>query len=201
MSPSVPTKTRSTRVGQTLLTWDLEGSRRFIARRPLAEPAEPAVVAVLSPTGEAVAYTGCGRSAAWQPAVPRRRDRSRRPPRRSRHMVRRRTAWRPDGTRYATAGDDGFVRVWDWRTRPADRRTARRRRTRQRTGLHRRRPATCRRRTNGHSVHDRRRDAGARRKPVELDQAIASCRPARTTTPPSCSAWIASGWSTSKTAG
>ena len=25
-------------------------------------------------------------------------------------------AWRPDGRRFATAGDDGFVRVWDWRT-------------------------------------------------------------------------------------
>ena len=25
-------------------------------------------------------------------------------------------AWRPDGQRFATAGDDGFVRVWDWRT-------------------------------------------------------------------------------------
>ena len=46
------------RSGRTLLTWDLDGDRRFIARLPLAEPAAPADGARASPTGEAVAYAG-----------------------------------------------------------------------------------------------------------------------------------------------
>ncbi len=106
-----------TGVGQTLLTWDLEGSRRFIARRPLAEPAEPAVVAVPSPTGEAVAYTGCGTiggvaalqflDVATGRAGPRDEAGT---------WCDAATAWRPDGTRYATAGEDGVVRIWDWRS-------------------------------------------------------------------------------------
>ena len=44
-----------TAAGRTLLTWDLTGQRRFIARRPLAERARPAW-AQASPTGDAVAY-------------------------------------------------------------------------------------------------------------------------------------------------
>ena len=46
-----------TTAGRTVLTWDLTGQRRFIARRPLAERAEPAW-AHASPTGDAVAYLG-----------------------------------------------------------------------------------------------------------------------------------------------
>jgi WD40 repeat protein len=97
----------------TLLTWDLQGERRWIPNLPVAEPVRHATASALgSPTGEAVAYisspfsvqfldvaTGhpgpvidaaVGDFGAW--------------------------SWRPDGRRFATAGDDGFVRVWDWRT-------------------------------------------------------------------------------------
>ena len=97
----------------TLLEWDLQGRRRWIPQHPLGEPVTiDAVTLVVSPTGEAVAYiafpftvqfidvatgqaspvikaTG-GDFGAW--------------------------AWRPDGRRFATAGSDGYVRVWDWRT-------------------------------------------------------------------------------------
>ena len=81
---------------------------------PLGEPVTiGAVTLVASPTGEAVAYIAFpftvqfidvasgqaspvieaddgGDFGAW--------------------------AWRPDGQRFATAGSDGYVRVWDWRT-------------------------------------------------------------------------------------
>ena len=110
-------KTLYTGVGQTLLTWDLEGSRGFIARRSLAEPAEPAVVAVPSPTGEAVAYTGCGTIggvAALQFLDVATRGAG--PPDEHGPRGDRATARRPARKRYATAGNDGVVRVWDWRT-------------------------------------------------------------------------------------
>ena len=96
-----------------LLTWDLQGERRWIPRLPLNEPVTTDTTALqASPTGEAVAYigdpwfvqfmdvatgragpridTGHGRWGAW--------------------------AWRPDGRLFATAGPDGFVRVWEWAT-------------------------------------------------------------------------------------
>ena len=44
-----------TTAGRTMLTWDLTGQRRFIARRPLADRAAQAW-AQASPTGDAVAY-------------------------------------------------------------------------------------------------------------------------------------------------
>jgi WD40 repeat protein len=95
-----------------LLTWDLVGDRRFIQRRAFTEPAEPASGASVSPTGDALAYVGgvdelqfvdleTGRAG---PLVD------------SGHGFWGWTRWRPDGRRFATAGDDGFVRIWDWHT-------------------------------------------------------------------------------------
>ena len=76
----------------------------------------PALGAVASPTGDAVAYTaadvgGTARcsSSTSRPAAP---AASSTPAMAAEGWF----AWRPDGRRFATAGDDGFVRVWDWRT-------------------------------------------------------------------------------------
>ena len=106
-----------TGVGQTLLTWDLEGSRRFIARRPLAEPAAGAAVVEPSPTSEAVAYTGCSTVGGLAPLQFLDVGTGRAGPRIETGVwCDGGTAWRPDGVTYATAGEDGFVRIWDWRT-------------------------------------------------------------------------------------
>jgi WD40 repeat protein/DNA-binding SARP family transcriptional activator/energy-coupling factor transporter ATP-binding protein EcfA2 len=103
--------------GRTLLTWDLEGGRRFIARHPAPERATRAIRAGISPTGEAVAYTGCSTAGGPAPLDFLDLGAGRAGP-----VIETgvwcdgASAWRPDGDRYATAGDDGFVRVWNWRT-------------------------------------------------------------------------------------
>ena len=73
-----------TAAGRTLLIWDLIGERRFIARRPLAERAEPAW-AQASPTGDAVAYIGRRHNSAQLRRPP---DRSKRTPHRERRWLR-----------------------------------------------------------------------------------------------------------------
>jgi WD40 repeat protein/DNA-binding SARP family transcriptional activator len=100
-----------TTAGRTLLTWDLAGDRRFIARHPFAEPARPAEGTMASPTGDAVAYLGADelqfvdlRTGRAGPYID------------TGHGHWGWFAWRPDGSQFATTGDDGFVRLWDWRT-------------------------------------------------------------------------------------
>ena len=141
--------------GQTLLTWDLEGSRRFIARHPLTEPAEPAVAAMPSPTGEAIAYSGCGTIGGQTPLQFLDVDTGRAGPR---HRERRRCdgacAWRPDGD-LVRHGRRRRVRPGlGLAYRPGGQRATGGRRTRRRIGLHKRRAATRRRRTDGHHLHD-----------------------------------------------
>jgi WD40 repeat protein/DNA-binding SARP family transcriptional activator len=99
-----------------LLTWDLVGDRRFIPRRLLNASVAPAQGADISPTGDAVAYTGClTEDVAALQFLDIARDRAG-PLIDTRHRCYGFWTWRPDGRRYATAGDDGFVRVWDWQT-------------------------------------------------------------------------------------
>ena len=107
--------------GQAVLTWDLTGERRFIRRLPLVEPAAPwgpsAGGAEGSPVGDAVAYTGC--LADDGPALLQFLDLGTGragPLIDTGHRCYGSFVWRPDGARYATAGYDGFVRVWDWHT-------------------------------------------------------------------------------------
>ena len=107
--------------GQAVLTWDLTGERRFIRRLPLVEPAAPwgpsAGGAEGSPAGDAVAYTGC--LADDGPALLQFLDLGTGragPLIDTGHRCYGSFVWRPDGALYATAGYDGFVRVWDWHT-------------------------------------------------------------------------------------
>jgi len=97
-----------------MLAWDLRGDRRWIALRRSAGPtAIGADTTLASPTGEAVAYIAVDSAAiqfldlATGRAGPR-IDTG--------HGHFGDWAWSPDGHHFATAGADGFVRVWDWRT-------------------------------------------------------------------------------------
>ncbi len=147
-----------TAAGRTMLTWDLTGQRRFIARRPLPERGRHDW-ATASPTGDAVAYMGTH----TRVAVRRARDRPNRTPRRHRPWLlglvlvavgratlrhRRRRRVRPDL---------GLAHRTD------DHRAPRRADSHLGGGLHRRRPATRHRRTDRQDVHHRRRHAGTRR--------------------------------------
>jgi WD40 repeat protein/DNA-binding SARP family transcriptional activator len=102
-----------TTAGRTVLTWDLSGERRLIARRPLAEPAKPTLFAYGSPTGDAVVYWDGHARVQFLDLGTGRAGRAIR----TGHGGIVGQSWRPDGARYATSGVDGFVRVWDWRTR------------------------------------------------------------------------------------
>jgi WD40 repeat protein len=100
-----------------LLIWDLVGDRRFIARHPIVEPVTFAPRGSIgSPSGETVAYTD---SAPNDVALLQFLDM-----RTGRvgdvidthHRFYGDSVWRPDGRRFATAGDDGAIRVWDGHT-------------------------------------------------------------------------------------
>jgi WD40 repeat protein len=118
--------------GRTWLSWDLVGDRRFITRRPLAEPAVPdAGAALASPTGETVAYVRGTTDETTAKAVAFVQlldlDEGR-----AGEMIdtghvhlggaeqplagAAGLSWRPDGRRLATTGEDGVVRVWDRHT-------------------------------------------------------------------------------------
>jgi DNA-binding SARP family transcriptional activator/WD40 repeat protein/class 3 adenylate cyclase/energy-coupling factor transporter ATP-binding protein EcfA2 len=110
---------------QALLAWDLAGGRRFTPRHAIAEPVsgpevDPRLRSVDSaPGGDAVAYV------VTQTEGPE--------PRSTVQWLDLTTGkagevadiglvldpahtWRPDGRRFATAGFDGLVQVWDWQT-------------------------------------------------------------------------------------
>ncbi|MCY1145561.1 BTAD domain-containing putative transcriptional regulator [Actinoplanes sp. Pm04-4] len=93
----------------TTLVWDLRGDRRVVARRALPVGADLSdAEAVIAPGGDRVAFGSRDRLTVAD-------LRGGRPPvvietgHRRRHGV----AWRPDGARLATTGDEGHVRVWD----------------------------------------------------------------------------------------
>ena len=95
-----------------LLTWDLLGARRFIPRQSLTEQHMDAEAAFVSPSGDAVAYDDGSeqlqfvdlRTGLAGDVI------------NTHHVQWGSKVWRPDGRRFATAGDDGFVRLWDWHT-------------------------------------------------------------------------------------
>ena len=98
-----------------MLTWDLQGDRRWI---PVVSVAEP-VTNGADTTGSFADRRGDGLHHATPTLVQfldlatgARRARSSTPVTEQRRVW----DWRPDGRRFATAGADGFVRVWDWRT-------------------------------------------------------------------------------------
>jgi WD40 repeat protein/DNA-binding SARP family transcriptional activator/energy-coupling factor transporter ATP-binding protein EcfA2 len=111
---------------QALLAWDLDGARRLAPRVAVAEPvASPAVdpleyFARSSPTGEAVAYVTITQTAAAKQTATVQwldvRSGEAGDVVDTGHPDIGAHAWRPDGRRFATTGEDGFVRVWDWRT-------------------------------------------------------------------------------------
>ena len=112
---------------QQLLAWDLDGDRHLLPRRSIAEPATSNIPGVTTyyvpdsaPPGNAVAYVNPSQTdgdeqtgtVQWLDVTTRRAgqvvDTG--------HPGIGGHAWRPDGRRFATAGQDGFVRVWDWHT-------------------------------------------------------------------------------------
>jgi WD40 repeat protein len=111
---------------QALLAWDLDGARRLAPRVAIAEPvASPAgypleYFARSSPTGEAVAYVTITQTAATEQTATVQwldvRSGEAGDVIDTGHPDIGSHAWRPDGRRFATTGQDGFVRVWDWRT-------------------------------------------------------------------------------------
>jgi WD40 repeat protein len=108
--------------GPTLLTWDLVGDRRFIARHTFPTSSRSQISpgvegAFPSPTAAATAFTGCPDDDG--PALLQFLDNETGQagaPIDTGHRCYGWFAWRPDGQRFATTGDDGFVRIWDWRT-------------------------------------------------------------------------------------
>ncbi len=99
-----------------LLIWDLVGDRRFIPGHPIVKPVSiSAPGSIHSPSGEAVAYTTSANGAALLQFLDMRTGRAG-DVIDTHHRFYGDSVWRPDGRRFATAGDDGAVRVWDWRT-------------------------------------------------------------------------------------
>jgi WD40 repeat protein len=109
-----------------VLAWDLLGDRHLMPRQVIAEPVVNEVppplahVAHGAPTGDAVAYVTIAQAGAGeQTATVQWLDLG---TGRAGEIVDTghgdvgAHAWRPDGRRFATTGEDGFVRVWDWHT-------------------------------------------------------------------------------------
>jgi WD40 repeat protein len=109
---------------QALLAWDLAGDRHLMPRQAIAEPVVSGLhlahFAYGAPTGDAVAYVtsaqaGGGEQTAsvqWLDVTTGSAgeivDTG--------HSDITAHAWRSDGRRFATTGEDGFVRVWNWHT-------------------------------------------------------------------------------------
>ncbi len=96
---------------RALLSWDLKGSNRFIPREVRFDLASEALYALASPAGDRIAYPL--RNGGLQVAdVDSGRIGSAIS---TGHREFGAVAWTPDGTRIATSGQDGFVRLWDAR--------------------------------------------------------------------------------------
>jgi WD40 repeat protein/DNA-binding SARP family transcriptional activator len=111
-------------VDQAVLAWDLDGDRHLLPRQAIAEPVVSGLhlahFAYGAPTGDAVAYVtsaqaGGGEQTAsvqWLDVTTGSAgeivDTG--------HSDITAHAWRSDGRRFATTGEDGFVRVWNWHT-------------------------------------------------------------------------------------
>jgi WD40 repeat protein len=109
---------------QALLVWDLDGDRHLLPRRDIAKPFASEIpqptdyFANSAPTGDVVAYLNIAQTDGAEQAgtvqwldvnAGRAGDIVN-----TGHPDIGGHAWRPDGRRFATAGQDGFVRVWDW---------------------------------------------------------------------------------------
>jgi WD40 repeat protein len=122
---------------KALLAWDLAGERRLMPRLAIAEPVASPTIPPLpdysmlsAPTGDAVAYVTLGATAAGeQTGTVQLLDLTTGQTHDvidAGHPDIGASAWRPDGRRFATTGDDGVVRVWDRDTdgKVAERRVA-----------------------------------------------------------------------------
>ena len=113
-----------------LLSWDLVGKRRFIPLEAVADTGELPFIQLVSPSGGAIAYTFPGDFGGPPSAATVRfldMDSGELSPHLDvEHGQWGAAAWHPDGTLFATAGADGHIRVWDWRSRQlvAERRVA-----------------------------------------------------------------------------
>lgn len=105
---------------RALLAWDVIGDRGFTPRQAALAPDVPEAFVFGSPNGEAVAFADLVSGHSGRPAAIQFADLDR--PRLggvidTGHVQFGATSWHPiDGERFATAGEDGFVRVWDWRS-------------------------------------------------------------------------------------
>ena len=107
-SPDGATVQTGDRDGTTLI-WDLRGDRRVLTRRALAAGVDLSdAEAVVAPGGALAAFVSGSRLTVVD-------LRGSRPPVaiETGHGRPRSVAWRPDGTRLATTGEDGHIRVWD----------------------------------------------------------------------------------------
>jgi WD40 repeat protein len=113
-----------------LLSWDLAGKRRFVSLEAVAETGELPFLQLVSPSGDVIAYTFPGDFGGPASAATVRFldvDSGELSPHLDvGHGQWGAAAWHPDGTRFATAGADGHIRIWDWRSRQlmAERRVA-----------------------------------------------------------------------------